>query len=151
MSDEADCRTAPATPGLLNRVLSCPPSEMAKSRTCHPLKCQNPRIATPKLTKVVDSAILWGVGGGSFGLCNFRGWPDQTLATVPVCMKNQAILVLLVSNDIVRVRPFVFGFCHLTMWEFSLCFLICIISCLICVIWQCESLAFLVECVLSYN
>ena len=42
------------------KVLNWPPSEMTKSRTCHPKKWQSPELATLKLTRVGDSAIFWG-------------------------------------------------------------------------------------------
>ena len=43
-----------------NRVLIWPPSEMTKSRTCHPKIGQSPELTTPKLTRVGDSAIVLG-------------------------------------------------------------------------------------------
>ena len=46
------------------RVLNWPPSEMTKSRICHP-------------KQMAESPTLVTLGVASSGLCHFRGWPVQ--------------------------------------------------------------------------
>ena len=58
-----------------NRVLNWPPSEMTKSRTCHPKKmAESPALVT---LGVASSGLCHFLGMASHGLCHFRGWPVQ--------------------------------------------------------------------------